>query len=86
MKSLATRNAILALIITLLIIGSVIYAVSYLDQKRVAELSTLQNQLTTDTLSVETQLALLETAPLKISPFRKKYQALATNFPLQRTA
>jgi hypothetical protein len=63
MKSLATRNAILALIITLLIIGSVIYAVSYLDQKRVAELSTLQNQLTTDTLSVETQLALLETAP-----------------------
>ncbi|KND49766.1 MAG: hypothetical protein AB203_01610 [Parcubacteria bacterium C7867-008] len=63
MKSLATRNAILALVITLLIIGSVVYAVNYLDRQRVAELSSIQNQLATDTLSVETQFALLESAP-----------------------
>lgn len=63
MQSLALRNALLALVITLLIIGSVVYTVSYLDRQRVAELSQLQNQLATDTLSVETQLALLESAP-----------------------
>ncbi|MDB5266146.1 MAG: hypothetical protein JWM39_859 [Parcubacteria group bacterium] len=62
-RSLAFRNSILALLITLFIIGSVIYAVNYLDQQRVAQLSALQNQLATDTLSVETQLALLESAP-----------------------
>jgi hypothetical protein len=63
MNSLAARNAILALFITLLIIGTVVYAVNYLDRQRVAELSSLQNQLATDTLSVETQLALLESVP-----------------------
>jgi hypothetical protein len=62
-QSLALRNSVLAFVITLLIIGSVVYAVSYLDSKRVAELSNLQSQLATDTLSVETQLALLESAP-----------------------
>jgi len=63
MKSLAMRNALLALVITLLIIGTVVYAVNYLDRQRVAELSSIQNQLATDTLSVETQFALLEAAP-----------------------
>lgn len=43
--------------------GTVIYAVNYLDQRRVAELSSIQEQLATDTLSVETQFALLEEAP-----------------------
>ncbi len=61
--SLFTRNAIIALGITVLIIGTVIYAVSYLDNRRVAELDAIQNQLATDTLSVETQFALLEEAP-----------------------
>lgn len=63
MKSLAARNAIIALAVTLVIIGTVIYAVSYLDSQRVAELNAIQNQLATDTLSVETQFALLETVP-----------------------
>lgn len=63
MKSLALRNALIALVITMLIIGTVVYAVNYLDQQRVAELSAIQNQLATDTLSVETQFALLEAAP-----------------------
>lgn len=57
------RNALIALIVTLVIIGTVIYAVNYLDRKRVEELSSIQNQLATDTLSVETQFALLEEAP-----------------------
>ena len=60
---LALRNAILALAITLAIIGTVIYAINYLDQQRIAELNGIQNQLATDTLSVETQFALLEEAP-----------------------
>lgn len=63
LKSLALRNALIALVITLLIIGTVFYAISYLDRQRVAELSALQAQLATDTLSVETQLALLESVP-----------------------
>ena len=58
--SLATRNAILALLITLAIAGSIVYAVNYLDRKRVAQLSDLQTRLATDTLSIETQFALLE--------------------------
>ncbi len=61
--SLAMRNALIALAVTIVIVGTVIYAVNYLDHKRVEELSSIQNQLATDTLSVETQFALLEEAP-----------------------
>lgn len=61
--SLFTRNVIISLIITALIIGTVIYSINYLNQQRVVELNNIQNQLTTDTLSVETQYALLENAP-----------------------
>lgn len=60
--SLATRNALLALAITVAIIGTIVYAISYLDRQRIAELDSIQSQLATDTLSVETQFALLETA------------------------
>lgn len=56
----ATRNALLSLLITLAIVGSVIYAINYLDRKRVAQLNALQTRLATDTLSIETQFALLE--------------------------
>ena len=61
--SLFTRNALIALVVTLVIVATVIYAVNYLDNRRVAELDSIQNQLATDTLSVETQFALLEEAP-----------------------
>jgi hypothetical protein len=61
--SILTRNIIISLTITVLIIGSVIYAISYLNQQRVAQLSTIENQLSTDTLSIETQYSLLENAP-----------------------
>lgn len=61
--SLAARNALIALAVTIVVVGTVIYAVNYLDQRRVVELSSIQDQLATDTLSVETQFALLEAAP-----------------------
>jgi len=60
---LPLRNAILALVITIVIIGTVIYTISYLDRQRLSELTSIQNQLATDTLSLETQFSLLETAP-----------------------
>jgi hypothetical protein len=61
--SLFVRNIIISLIITLLIIGTIVYAVNYLNHQRVVELDTIESQLTTDTLSVETQYALLANAP-----------------------
>jgi hypothetical protein len=61
--SLFARNAILAFVITLLIVGTVVYAINYLNQQRVAELNGIEDQLSTDTLSVETQYALIEDAP-----------------------
>ncbi len=61
--SLFTRNIIISFAITLLIIGTVVYAVNYLNQQRVEELNAIENQLSTDTLSVETQFSLLESAP-----------------------
>jgi hypothetical protein len=58
-----TRNALFALAITIAIIGTVLYAINYLNRERIAQLNTLQDRLATDTLSVETQFALLEEAP-----------------------
>lgn len=61
--SLGTRNALLALAITVAIIGTIVAAIHQLDRQRIAELDAIQSQLATDTLSVETQFALLENAP-----------------------
>lgn len=61
--SLFARNALIALLITVAIIGTVVYAVAYLNQQRVTELRAIEDQLATDTLSIETQFALLEEAP-----------------------
>lgn len=61
--SLFSRNALLAFIITVAIIGTIFYAVDYLNQQRVTELNAIEDQLATDTLSIETQFALLEEAP-----------------------
>lgn len=60
---LATRNALLALAITVAIIGTIVAAIDRLDRERIAELDAIQSQLATDTLSIETQFALLENAP-----------------------
>lgn len=63
MNSLLGRNLLISLVITLLLIGTVVYAINYLNQQRVQQLSQLQDRLATDTLSLETQFALLESAP-----------------------
>jgi hypothetical protein len=61
--SLVTRNALIALGITLVLIGTVAYAVNYLNRARIAALSTIEDQLSIDTLSLDTQFTLLEAAP-----------------------
>ncbi|MBA3789521.1 hypothetical protein H0X32_04010 [Patescibacteria group bacterium] len=61
--STLSRNILLSLAISGLIIGTVVYAINYLNQQRVAQLNTIEDQLSTDTLSVETQYSLLANAP-----------------------
>ena len=61
--SLVTRNVLIALSITILLIGTVAYAVNYLNNARVAELSAIEDQLSIDTISLDTQFSLLEAAP-----------------------
>ena len=60
---LAARNALMALGITIALAGTIAYAVSYLNNARIAELSTIEDQLSIDTLSLDTQFSLLEAAP-----------------------
>ncbi|MGB4076669.1 MAG: hypothetical protein WBK28_03125 [Minisyncoccia bacterium] len=61
--TLFSRNALYALLITVAILATVVYAVNLLNAQRVAELRAIEDQLATDTLSIETQFALLEEAP-----------------------
>ena len=61
--SLVTRNALISLGITIVLAGTIAYAVNYLNRARVAELSVIEDQLSIDSLSLETQFSLLETAP-----------------------
>ncbi len=61
--SMTTRNALIALFITILIVGTVFYSISYLNRERVAELNAIEDQLSIDTLSLDTQFSLLESAP-----------------------
>jgi len=61
--SLAARNALIALGITIALAGTVAYAINYLNRARVAELSAIEDQLSIDTLSLDTQFSLLEAAP-----------------------
>jgi hypothetical protein len=61
--SLPARNALIALLITVALIGTVVFAVSYLNRQRVAELTAIEDQLSIDTLSLDTQFSLLEAAP-----------------------
>jgi len=60
---LVARNALLALFITIALAGTVAYAINYLNNARVAELSAIEEQLSIDSLSLETQFSLLEAAP-----------------------
>lgn len=61
--TLFTRNLLIALLITLAIIGTVAIAIGYLNSARVENLSTIADQIAIDTLSLDTQFSLLEAAP-----------------------
>lgn len=61
--SLVTRNALIALFITIALAGTVAYAINYLNNARITELSTIEDQLSIDILSLDTQFSLLEAAP-----------------------
>lgn len=61
--SLASRNALIALGITIALISTVAFAINYLNRQRIAELSAIEDQLSIDTLSLDTQFSLLEAAP-----------------------
>ncbi|MBP6860573.1 MAG: hypothetical protein KBC38_03380 [Candidatus Pacebacteria bacterium] len=78
--SLFARNALIAFGISVLTVGTVIYAVNLLNRARVSELNAIQDQLSIDTLSLDTQFSLLESAPCSVitdgSDVSKKLQDL----------
>ncbi len=61
--SLVARNALIALGITIVLATTVAYAINYLNRARISELSTIEDQIAIDTLSLDTQFSLLEEAP-----------------------
>lgn len=61
--SIFARNSLIALLIAGTITGTVLYAVTYLNNARIAELTAIEDQLAIDTLSLDTQFSLLEAAP-----------------------
>lgn len=61
--SLVTRNVLIALGITVALAATVAYAINYLNNARITELSTIEDQISIDTLSLDTQFSLLEAAP-----------------------
>lgn len=61
--SIFVRNSLIALGITILVISTVTYTVHYMNQQRLSEINAMETRLSTDTLSLETQFALLENAP-----------------------
>lgn len=65
--SLVARNALIAFAITVALIGTIIYAVNYLNRARIAELTAIEDQLAIDTLSLDTQFSLLANAPCDTS-------------------
>jgi hypothetical protein len=61
--SLFARNSLIALAIAAVITGTVIYAISYLNNARIAELSAIEDKLSIDTLSIDTQFSLIAATP-----------------------
>ncbi len=61
--SLVARNALIALLITVALAGTVAYAIDYLNRARVTALSTVEDPLSIDIRSLDTQFSLLEAAP-----------------------
>jgi len=59
------RNALIALGITVLLFGTVLWSVNYLNDARIRELGVIEDKIAIDTLSLETQFDLLAEAPCK---------------------
>ena len=57
------RNALIALAITVVLFATILGAVDYLNNARVAELGTIEDKIAIDTLSIQTQFDLLAEAP-----------------------
>jgi hypothetical protein len=57
------RNALIALGLTVLLFATVLGAVGYLNNARVVELGNIEDKISIDTLSLETQFDLLAEAP-----------------------
>lgn len=57
------RNSLLALLIAGVITGTIAFAITYLNNARVAELSAIEAKLSIDTLSIDTQFSLLAATP-----------------------
>jgi hypothetical protein len=75
--SLVARNALIALCITILIVGTIAYAVRSLGEARIRELTEIENQIALDTLSLETEFALLATAPCENATSTESISELA---------
>lgn len=61
--SLFVRNSLIALLIAAAITGTVAYAINYLNNARVAELSAIEDKLSIETLSLDTQFSLIAASP-----------------------
>ncbi len=61
--SLAARNALIAFGITVVLTATVAYSINYLNRARINELTAIEDQLSIDTISLDTQVSLLESAP-----------------------
>ncbi len=59
------RNALVALLVTVALFGTVLAAVDYLNDARIRELADIEDKIALDTLSLETQFDLLAEAPCK---------------------
>lgn len=61
--TLLTRNVLISLGISIALMATVILAVDYLNGVRLRNLSAIEDQISIDTLSLDTQFSLLESAP-----------------------
>src|SRR6185369_1382533 len=61
--SLFARNSLIAFFIAITITGTVAYAINYLNNARVAELSAIEDKVSIDILSLDTQFSLIAATP-----------------------
>ena len=75
--SLTVRNALIALAITITIVAAIAYSIDHLNRQLLAEISALEDQISIDALSLETQFSLLASAPCENATSTGMITALA---------